>query len=152
MAEYQWNEAAELLATEIIALHHPRLERVKIAYLFKIKPEALHPPKFPRPLRNGRKLKLAKCARVSAKWQALMEEGYEFVIEFDAALWEGLDLDQRRALVDHELCHAGVDADGYYLRQHDVEEFRDVIQRHGFWKDDIKDFADAVLPLFEKVS
>ncbi len=146
--DYAWHDPAATLAQPIIIAHHPHLERVKIAYVAKVQPK---PPKAPK--RDGRKLVLAKTAKVSPKMQVLMDEGYVFVITFDDWLWQDLNPAQQRALIDHELCHCGVDGDGYYLRQHDVEEFREIIGRHGFWKDDVAQFAKTVqdqLPLFDK--
>ncbi len=148
MIDYVWNDLAAALAAPLIAAHHPHLESVKIAYLFKVAPVPPKPPK-----RAGKKLTLAKTAKVSARWQVLMEEGYVFAILFDYQLWQDLLSHQQRALVDHELCHCGMDADGAYLKQHDVEEFRAILDRHGFWKDDVAQFAETVqeqLPLFEK--
>ena len=72
-----------------------------------------------------------------------------YVIEIAHDTWAKLDGPQRIALVDHELSHLGADG----LVSHDVEEFRDVIARHGLWKPDLKDFASAMnqVPLFEAV-
>ena len=144
--EYSWNEQAELTARHIIEKHHPRLAGAKIAYLFKVKPEA---PK-PKRIRDGKKLTWAKASLVGPEYRSLMEQGYAFIIEFDQQVWDWLTLEQQEALVDHELCHCGNDADGFYMRAHDLEEFRCIVQRHGFWKDDVKEFAEAALPLFEK--
>lgn len=148
--EYQWNETAKRMAEHLIEKYHTRLDRVKVAYLFKIKPVSDKPAKPSKPLRDGKKITWAKAARVSPKWQALMDEDYQFVIEFDMQIWDRLTLEQQEALVDHELCHCGVDADGYYMRSHDLEEFREIVRRHGFWKDDVKQFAEVTMPLFEK--
>lgn len=140
--DYAWNEQAEAVAEKVIAAHHPRLERVRIAYLF-----ARRPPRK-KALRPGKRAAMAKTSTVGQKHRVLMERGFVFLIEFDQAVWDGLTLEQQEALVDHELCHCGVDADGYYLKQHDLEEFREIVRRHGFWKDDVKQFAEASLPLF----
>jgi len=62
---------------------------------------------------------------------------------------------QKEALVDHELCHfrpvpeEADDPDSpyrrdengrvlYYLRHHDMEEFREIIDRHGLYKADLQ--------------
>jgi len=69
----------------------------------------------------------------------------DFVILIDRNLWEGLDLSQRVAIIDHELCHTGQarDEEGHLrfnrvtgapiweIRGHDLEEFNGVIARHG---------------------
>ncbi len=61
--------------------------------------------------------------------------------------WRLLTEAQREALVDHELMHCMVGKNGWALRGHDVEEVRDIIECHGFWKPDLQQFADAVEPL-----
>lgn len=65
-----------------------------------------------------------------------------FWIEIAADLWEDLTNAQRIALVDHEICHlhVGETDDGEYemvIREHDVEEFDEVVRRHGLWTDDL---------------
>jgi hypothetical protein len=74
---------------------------------------------------------------------------------------------QRDALLDHELTHAvlALDAYGdpvvdetgrrmYRIRRHDVEEFGEIVARHGLWKRDLDRFSQAIaraprLPLGE---
>lgn len=146
---YEWNTEARRIGERIVPLHHGRLRGLKIAYLFKFKDRDPEKPPKQKPLRNGKKFTWAKAALVSDKWRALAEDDYQFVIEFDRDIWVLLSLQQQEALVDHELCHCGNDIDGCYMRQHDVEEFREIVTRHGFWKDDVRLFAEA-LPLFEK--
>lgn len=79
--------------------------------------------------------------------------------------WDALKHDQRLALIDHELCHfsrsktqivdpesgkwvdewnPAEDPDSWSMRDHDVEEFSDVIRRHGLWEQGIESFAIAV--------
>src|SRR6185503_11644455 len=74
--------------------------------------------------------------------------------------------EQRRALLDHELCHGARqhDAKGepvydergrpvYRLRKHDIEEFTAIVSRHGCYKADLENFAAAIrrsgVPAFE---
>jgi len=62
-----------------------------------------------------------------------------FVIEISEDIWNTLNYDQQRALVDHELSHCVVDENNMTgevrlsTRGHDFEEFAGVLQRHGFW-------------------
>lgn len=62
------------------------------------------------------------------------------LIEIAHDVWAQLTDKQRVALVDHELCHLGTDG----MRAHDVEEFREVIDRHGLWRPSLEDFAAAI--------
>lgn len=74
-----------------------------------------------------------------------------FWIEVSEEAWDTLDDAQRYALLDHELCHCSVtENDGgemvMDLRPHDLEEFNDIVKRHGLWLDDVRAFAEAVKP------
>lgn len=84
--------------------------------------------------------------------------------------WDQFDDEKRLALMDHELCHAAAALDSEYaqkydergrrvwrVRKHDIEEFRDVVKRHGCYKSDLEEFAKALRdakknPLFAKAS
>jgi hypothetical protein len=72
-----------------------------------------------------------------------------FVMEVAADIWEKLTARQREALVDHELMHFTIEMDDNAglvrgIRGHDVEEFREVVERHGAWKPDLAEFAEAL--------
>ena len=84
--------------------------------------------------------------------------GFDFVILLNKEAWERLNEKQKRALIDHELCHAQIvmDADGSAkmndsdrlvtrIKKHDCEEFRDIVNRHGLWKQDLEAFATAAI-------
>jgi len=132
---YETSERVEQLAADLIAKHHPHLANVKIAYLVNLNPT---PAKAPR---LGKKRKLGSSATVPEKFNALC--GYDFVIEIRKDLWDRMNLETQEALLDHELCHCGLDDNGCYIRDHDVTEFREILDRHGFWLRDLKDFYDS---------
>jgi predicted SprT family Zn-dependent metalloprotease len=84
--------------------------------------------------------------------------GYDFVILLNAIACNTFSESQLRALIDHELCHCevAVGKDGedkvddkgrtvYRTRKHDVEEFSEVIERHGLYKENLKQFAKIAL-------
>jgi hypothetical protein len=63
----------------------------------------------------------------------------------DRTYWNGATVEQRNALVDHELCHVQL-TDGdhlVYFIGHDIEEFADVVKRHGEWNSDIRRMKDV---------
>lgn len=108
-----------------------------------------------KPDRDGR-LTLGQCRKASDLDRELRD--YDFVILLNKEAWQRLKTEQRRALVDHELCHAQVQLgdDGepkkdergrivYRVRGHDLEEFRDIVGRHGCYKDDIRAFVEQAL-------
>lgn len=161
MAEYKFHDEAENIANSIMERYHPELfnNKVKIAHLVKIKlGEASVSPtgelivkkkRGRKPSnRQGRKIKMASTSKVSPKMLALAAEDFAFIIEYDPVIWANLTIEQQTALVDHELSHCGVDADGYYIKHHDLEEFRAIVERHGFWMPDIKQFANSTEKVF----
>lgn len=83
-------------------------------------------------------------------------DGFDFIILLNKEAWPTLNDKQKRALVDHELCHAQLayDSDGEpkkddrgrlvcRIRKHDVEEFRCIVDRHGIWTQDLAAIAKA---------
>lgn len=91
--------------------------------------------------------------------------GYMMFVFVNHEAWTAMKHDQRIALIDHELCHfsrsyhkeinpqteawedvwdAADDPNSWSIREHDVEEFSDVIRRHGLWEQGIESFALAV--------
>ena len=82
--------------------------------------------------------------------------GYDVIIVLNYKWFNETTPAQRKALIDHELCHVAVVedenedpmvwADGRPLlrkRKHDLEEFHEIVARHSLWKDDIKAFVKA---------
>lgn len=131
---------------ELIEAHHPQLAEAKIAiaWRFRWRSDA-----------DGR-IKLGQCKKGSDLDREL--HGHDFVILLNHELWNTSRFTeaQMRALLDHELCHAEVTKDSngepkvddrgrkcYRIRKHDVEEFREIVARHGEWKSDIEAFVQA---------
>ena len=99
-------------------------------------------------------VKLGQCKKGSDFDKALA--GFDFVILLNFERVNGSDFSpqQLRALIDHELCHGtvAVNAKGetkeqedgrpvYRVRKHDVEEFREIVERYGLWKADLEAFG-----------
>lgn len=120
-----------------------------------------------KPDKDGH-LILGKCVKVSDLQKEFA--AYDFIILLNREVWKDAEFtdDKKRALVDHELCHAAAahDEDGarydergrrvFRCRKHDIEEFHAIVQRHGCYKRDLELFAEALLkkrktPLFEGV-
>lgn len=115
-------------------------------------------------------LVLGKCMRASDLQRELAD--YDFVILLNREIWgdEVFTEDKKRALMDHELCHAAraFDAEGneqrdergrpvWRTRKHDIEEFQEIVKRHGCYKKDLERFADELLkkraaPLFAPIA
>ena len=109
------------------------------------------------PKSSGR-LVLGRARRVSG-WAAFLSQGpveaetYKtpvpfFAVEIAEPIWHQLRPHQKRALVDHELCHLRVDLNSeppaLKVQGHDFEEFTAVIRRHGLWSTASTDAAMAI--------
>lgn len=136
------------LMDEILAAHHDHLAEANIALAWNLSWSA--DP-------DGR-LILGKCKKVGDLDRQL--HGYDFVILLNKTAWEHAEFDsaKKRGLIDHELCHAQVKLDKnddivkdelgkvvYRIKKHSLEEFREIVQRHGMWKDDIRVFVQSAL-------
>ena len=112
---------------------------------------------------------LGRCVKVSDLHKEFFN--FDFIVVLNKEYWDEFDDDKRIALMDHELCHAAASMDEetgdqkedergqlmWRSRKHDIEEFRDVVQRHGCYKSDLEEFAKAIRdgkknPLFSKAS
>ncbi|MBQ4816438.1 MULTISPECIES: putative metallopeptidase [Bacillus] len=91
---------------------------------------------------------------------------YMLFVFVNKEAWKAMNKKQRAALVDHELCHftrtkteepdpkdarnwitvygPADDPDSWGIREHDVEEFSEIIERHGLWDTGIESFAAVV--------
>ena len=125
MATY-WSKADESvirMAQEVIDEFHPDLEEARIGFLFR------DPPQFSQ----GRMV-LGKAKKDSAQDQALLPLDIIIWVAYD--YWGKAMPEQRRALIDHELCHCRYDSEEEKASMvgHDVEEFLEVIERYGMWR------------------
>lgn len=136
------------LLRELVQDHHPHLvnARIALAWCTSWKPDV-----------DGRVV-LGKCKKASDLDRELAS--YDFIILLKKSFWQDLQVtaEQRRALLDHELCHAGVKEDErtgepvhdergrkvYRLIKHDIEEFAAVVERNGVYKRDLEAFAAAL--------
>jgi len=105
-------------------------------------------------------LMLGQCRKSSDLEREIQDaSAYDFVILLNQNFFDDpiVTDTQRRAVLDHELCHAAVklDDDGhpvidergrvqYRIRKHDLEEFSEIAERYGCWKRDIEAFARSL--------
>jgi hypothetical protein len=153
--------AAQEVGVRLIREHHIHLEEARILWLFTTAKRK----KCDR-VRLASAKKLSAMERYLSSGNESVETGYDFIGLIGVREWEGLTDQQRVALVDHELCHMAVFLkDGelnrwrrfdpnydvlsdeiewrYGVRGHDLEEFTEVIERHGLWSADRQEFAEA---------
>lgn len=95
-----------------------------------------------------------RCVRVDDRQWPLHK--YDVLIEIAQDVWEQAGEKFQKALMDHELGHIGLDLDEsgqpkrddsgrikVRMLHHDVEEFSDVLARHGAYAQDLRDFLSA---------
>ena len=129
--------AADLIRT--VEQHKP-LADVRIEYVWRDKAS-----------KSKGRTTLATARRIGGLNAFLLngEDGPLYCIEVAADTWGKLTDPQRRALVDHEMCHFHVDEDPegvpvLSMRGHDLEEFAAIVERHGMWKSDVASFGSVI--------
>jgi hypothetical protein len=123
------------LAEDLISKYHPALEECRIAFVFQDNGTG----------KQGRVV-LARTSKIPPKMQPLLE--YDFLIVIAEDQWIKHTNNWYEALIDHELVHCGGDAlNGWKMRHHDIEEFGEVLERHGAWNIDLaKDLQSIMQP------
>lgn len=140
--EWERMPEADTLVEGLIAAHHRHLLHAQVVCLGK-----------PKAGRSRGRVVLANAKRPTAAMQALVRNSLgsvHYLIEIGLDAWADLTSDCRRILLDHELCHfAGQDLDTgrWGLVGHDVEEFTQIVRRHGLWRPDLQTFGAAVQQL-----
>lgn len=127
MATY-WEEADDFLINlveGVIDEHHDHLKNAKIGLLYRNKAQ-----------KSGDKFVYGKARKVSEKDKVFMD--FDFIIWIAKEEFNHLEYAVQKALVDHELCHCWGWPGGWKMRHHDVEEFIEIVCRHGIWRPDLK--------------
>ena len=134
------------LMEDLIDKHHSHLKDAKMAICWRFgwNQDA-----------DGR-LSLGRAKKASDLDRALKEYDFAILLNWEAWNKGGLDQAQKAAVIDHELCHCQVvvdrngetktDEEGrtvYRVRKHDVEEFKDVVSRHGLYTSELASLAEA---------
>ena len=106
---------------------------------------------------------LGKCIKASELQRELVD--WDFVILLNFEVWNSAEFtrEKKLALLDHELCHAepALDKEGepkvtasgkkvWRIREHDVQEFTEIIARHGCYKKDLQRFAETIIKQAQK--
>jgi hypothetical protein len=118
-------------AESLIKEFHPILQEARIAFVFRSEAQ-----------KQGSRIILGQCSKVPAKMHPYLE--YDYLIWLSEADYMAMDDLAREALIDHELCHCKLGINGWTIRPHDIQEFTDVIQRHGIWSPDIRAVKNAI--------
>lgn len=133
------------IAARIIRDHRPELADLNLCYMWR--DEAVS-------MGEGRVV-AGQCVHVSDRDYAI--HGHDFLILFARDVWTAADKEFLPAIVDHELAHVGIRLDEHgdrvvdedtgrvktYCRHHDIEEFADVLERHGAYHSALRTFLAA---------
>lgn len=163
MTSYRPPASVKRIATSLIAAHHQHLDDVRIEYVFRSKAAKSKGKEVWGTARKVTGLN-AYLAQGLAHDELPLGDDVDdlFAIEIAEDVWSKLNDKQRRALVDHELCHCTVDVDDegrviLGVVGHDLEEFVAIVERHGLWREDVESFTQAAweaqeLPLGDSTS
>tara|TARA_B100000424_G_scaffold254058_1_gene231753 strand:+ start:283 stop:747 length:465 start_codon:yes stop_codon:yes gene_type:complete len=95
--------------------------------------------------RKGGQPVLGKTSKAPALISLLGERDYQFVIELAADTWNLLEEDQRKSLLDHQLCFIGGEEDDksgemkYFMTAPDISYFSSEVERNGHWRPDLSE-------------
>lgn len=150
-----WANAPELLklAQPIIEAHHPHLIGWPIRFVWRSEMRKLKGAlaAATAEIVSGRFAAFVMTDEELALLEAMDEEAEPkmFWVEVARDAWEAYDAHQRLALLDHELCHCGVEENEegppkMKIIPHDIEEFDAIAIRHGEWDQKVWRFALAL--------
>jgi hypothetical protein len=142
---YKVDTGLEELGKKIIAKHRPMLGHLKIQYMFRSEASIADD-----------KVIAGRCVKVDDRNRTI--HGFDFIIEIAYDLWETATDEFKEALMDHELGHCGLrvnpddekdvvyDDQGRpktYIKTHSIEEFEEVLERHGAYHKNLRQFLRA---------
>ena len=145
------NSAPYNMADDLVGKYHSHLAEAKIAIAWRYGVKEDKDGNLPL---GGVKI----CSELDRKLH-----GFDLIIWLNFAWWNQVaSLEQQRAALDHFLCHCEVtknedgeektDEDGntvYRRRNPDVEEFTEVIDRHGLYMAKLEKFAAIAMRRYE---
>jgi len=119
------------LVKKIRQKYYPKFRKAKIVIL----------------MRTGRWDKYGTLGLVSKKARKAGVDG-DYVLTLNADEWEHLGKKGQNALVDHELRHMArkktKNGTKFKLYHHEVEEFIDIVKRHGTWRPSLVEMKDVM--------
>lgn len=131
---YSDADTVENIARRLIKENHSHLATARIRYIWVSEASK----------KSGKPV-LGKVRKISGALQFLTD--LEFLVEVALDAFNDLDERQRVALVDHLLERCFGDEDEktgemkWTLRDPDVQEFQGILDRHGAWNEDLRNFV-----------
>lgn len=128
--QFDYAETVEELAKGLITQYHPHLIHASIAYIYKNKP-----------MKSKGRIVFATAQRCGQLLKDLLKisggKVYDFIITVNYEEWGKLTDEQKRAVIDHELCHCWVEENEntgdlkFSILPHSLQEFGAVVDRYG---------------------
>lgn len=130
MVEYELSPEVEIMAKALVDAYHPHLKDAKVTYVFVDKAQ-----------RKGDGRTILGRAKGRNKLDKLLSPKREdFIMIIAKDRWAGTENmpgmaeEEKRSLVDHELCHMGISINTqgksrFALRGHPIEEFPENLGR-----------------------
>ena len=130
---YHEATSVESIAQGLIGNYHQELANARMMYVFVDKAS-----------KKGGKELLGKAQKVAGVWEWAVEKDFIITVPYDR--WNELTDNQKTALVDHllERCTGEEDKNGemkWTVREPDIQEFGNILQRHGAWHRDLEHFV-----------
>ncbi len=139
--EYWRDPQLEEMGKELVQEIHEHLREAEFSYLLTS-----------RPMNRAGKTLAGKARKVSGVLHYYTQSDFLIIVSND--FWQEAADTDRRALLDHELCHCSVEYDKeggrqWTLKGHDIEEFIAIIDRRGLWHNELKQFGQAIAKQLE---
>ena len=121
------------IAQKLIEKDHRHLLEANISYLFR--------DRGWKTGGDGRTI-LGKAAKRNEIDKLLSQRKEDFIIIIPKPTWDKMSEDERRCVIDHELCHCGIRLDTggnkkWMLRKHTIEEFPENLARFSARRDQL---------------
>lgn len=93
--------------------------------------------------KQGEKVTYADCRKVTEVFKAYLP--YDFIITFYERNTGFLNENQQKILMFHELQHIDIGEKGLKVRPHDVEDFKNILEKYGLdWAEAGKELPDIL--------
>ena len=93
--------------------------------------------------KGGQKITYADCKKLGEVYKAYLP--FDFIVTFYYFNTELLDENQKKILMLHELKHIQINERGLSVRPHDIEDFKDILDKYGNeWNEFEKEVPDIL--------
>jgi len=141
MPQFNHDEDIDKMVKRVIRKHHHHLSGDKVKALLK----STAVGKKMAEQEAGKKPRITKVHKLP-EWMTFLT-GHSFVIQIDENFWAFLSDEVKLAVIDEALCRMGYNEKGPYLIDPDVVIYTDVIERHGFYTEQLQEVRARISQL-----